>query len=158
MALTFPAARSQVLVDDDLAERVLRRFLTWCDDERNQKRAYGMVMGALRQRSGARLTLKFLNNVILRPVLVASGSHPSAARMELVAGQLMALAMVRYRIRLEPIASMDAEELIALYAPAVRAMLTGEEQVPTVRVASEPIERFGPLTPQNYKLTGRLAP
>jgi Tetracyclin repressor-like, C-terminal domain len=158
VALTFPTARSHVLVDDDLAERVLRRFLTWCDDERNQKRAYGMVMGALRQRSGARLTLKFLNNVILRPVLVASGSHPSAARMELVAGQLMALAMVRYRIRLEPIASMDAEELIALYAPAVRAMLTGEEQVPTVRVVAAPTERFGPVTPQTCKLTGRLAP
>ena len=46
-------------------------------------------------------------------------------RVALVASQLMGLAMARFIIRMEPIASADPETLIAAYAPTIQRYLTG---------------------------------
>ncbi len=83
-----------------------------------------MVMAALRQRGTAKIGFWVLNRVVVNPFFKASGAHPGTARMQLVGAQLFALAMIRYRLKLEPIASMTPEELIPLYAPAIRAILT----------------------------------
>lgn len=129
VAFSFPASRAGQL-EDDFAERLLRRFLGWCDDPRNQSRSLQMVMGALRQRGTARIGFWVLNKVVVNPFFKASGAHPGTARMQLVGAQLFALAMLRYRLKLEPIASMSAEELIPLYAPAIRAILNAAPGMP----------------------------
>ena len=46
-------------------------------------------------------------------------------RIALVACQLMGLAMARFIIHMEPIASADPETLIASYAPTIQRYLTG---------------------------------
>lgn len=111
---------------DDFAERLLRRFLTWADDPRNQKRALRLCLGALGQGRSARAGFVMLNRIVLYPFLHSTGTRPSTARMELVAAQLFAIAMLRYRVRLEPIASMEIDELVPLYAPAIRAVLDAQ--------------------------------
>lgn len=111
---------------DDFAERLLRRFLTWADDPRNQKRALRLCLGALGQGRAARVAFLMLNRVVLYPMLHSTGARPSAARMELVTAQLFAIAMLRYRVRLEPVASMSVDELVPLYAPAIRAVLDAQ--------------------------------
>ncbi|WP_314178346.1 TetR/AcrR family transcriptional regulator [Streptomyces winkii] len=58
---------------------------------------------------------------------VASGlDKPDAAlRVELALAQLVGTAMLRYVIKVEPIASVPAEELIPRLAPVVQRHLTG---------------------------------
>jgi tetracycline repressor-like protein len=46
-------------------------------------------------------------------------------RVGLVASQLMGLAMARFIVRMESIASADSETLIACYAPTIQRYLTG---------------------------------
>jgi hypothetical protein len=128
---------------EDLAERLVRRFLTWADDPRNQERALRLCLGALGHGRRARTTFSLLNRVVLAPVVRASGTRPSAARMELVAAQLFAIAMLRYRVRVEPVASMPVDELVPLYAPAIRAVLQAPAggrsvDVPADRVPDRP--------------------
>ena len=156
MALSFPASRAGQL-EDDFAERLLRRFLGWCDDPRNQSRSLQMVMAALRQRGTARVGFWLLNKVVVSPFFKASGAHPGTARMQLVGAQLFALAMIRYRLKLEPIASMSPEELIPLYAPAIRAILGAAPGMPLDQeyVAQVPTSWSELDWRRQLKLTGR---
>ena len=47
-------------------------------------------------------------------------------RAELAASQLVGLMMIRYGLRIEPIASAPAEELVRRVGPVVQAHLLGE--------------------------------
>jgi hypothetical protein len=51
--------------------------------------------------------------------------HASALRYELVCGQLVGLAMMRYVLQVEPVASTPVDDLVRQFAPAVRATLRG---------------------------------
>ena len=45
-------------------------------------------------------------------------------RAELAASQMVGIAMLRYVIKVEPLASADPEEIIALVAPTLQRYLT----------------------------------
>ena len=51
------------------------------------------------------------------------GVETSAVRMELVGSQLIGLAMIRYVLKVEPIASLSVDELVPLMAPPLRQAL-----------------------------------
>jgi hypothetical protein len=47
-------------------------------------------------------------------------------RVVLCGSQIVGLGMARYVVRVEPLASMPVERLVALYAPTLQRYLTGE--------------------------------
>ena len=47
-----------------------------------------------------------------------------AMRVELVCGQLVGLAMMRYVLQVEPVASATADEIVRQFAPAIRATIS----------------------------------
>jgi hypothetical protein len=55
------------------------------------------------------------------------------ARGALVASQVAGLVLMRYVLRLEPLASAPAEEVVAAVAPTLQRYLTGEVTLPTRR-------------------------
>jgi len=60
---------------------------------------------------------------VLNPVARAMGVETSAIRLELVGAQLIGLAMIRYVLKVEPIASLSVDELVPLMAPPLRSAL-----------------------------------
>jgi hypothetical protein len=62
---------------------------------------------------------------VLRPVADALGIDRPDHRMPLVASQVMGLILMRYVLRVEPLASMPREQLVATYAPTIQRYLTG---------------------------------
>ena len=58
--------------------------------------------------------------MVLNPVARAMGVETSAVRLELVGSQLIGLAMIRYVLKVEPIASLSVDELVPLMAPPLR--------------------------------------
>jgi hypothetical protein len=52
------------------------------------------------------------------------------ARGALVASQLIGVAMARYVLRLEPLASATQESLVASLGPTLQRYLTGEVELP----------------------------
>jgi hypothetical protein len=110
---------------DDVAERLVRRFLALCENPRTRARALALVKGSVRGGRSGRRFYGFVNRSVVHPVARVTGVRTSAVRCELVASQLVGLAMMRYVLEVEPIASLDVDELVALTAPAVRAVLGG---------------------------------
>jgi len=64
--------------------------------------------------------------MVLGPVGVGLGIDRPELRMPLVASQLIGLVMTRYVVRMEPVASMPADLVVATYAPTIQRYLTGE--------------------------------
>jgi len=124
-------------VSSDFTERLLRRFLRLCESPRTQQRALALVRGSVSNARAGRAFYALVNRVVLNPVARSMGVKSSAVRMELVGSQLIGLAMTRYVLKVEPIASLEIDELVRLMAPPLRQALTGSNQAaPVVEVCS----------------------
>ena len=64
-----------------------------------------------------------LEQLITRPI-AALGEQDAAERGSLIAAQLLGLALCRYILRLEPLASLPASDVVAAIAPSVQRYLT----------------------------------
>jgi hypothetical protein len=115
-------------VSGDLTERVLRRFLLLCESPRTRRRALALVRGSVGNARAGRRFYALVNRAVLNPVARAMGVETSAVRVELVGAQLIGLAMLRYVLEVEPVASMSVDDLVPLMAPPLRAAL-GHEAV-----------------------------
>ncbi|MEJ8277819.1 TetR family transcriptional regulator [Pseudonocardia spirodelae] len=109
---------------DGVGERIVRGFLTVWDT------GGGTAMAALlRSVAGhdvaARMLREFVVGAILRPVTGRWSPDRPDERGALVASQLIGLGMMRYVVRLEPLASASREEVVATVAPTVQRYLTG---------------------------------
>jgi len=109
----------------DLTERLLRRFLLVCESPRTQRRALALVKGSVSSSGAGRRFYALVNRVVLNPVARAMGVEASAVRLELLGSQLIGLAMIRYVLKVEPIASLEIDDLVPLMAPPLRAALFG---------------------------------
>ena len=124
-------------VSADFAERLLRRFLLLCENPRTQERALALVRGSVSNARAGRAFYALVNRVVVNPVAKTMGIKSSAVRMELVGSQLIGMAMLRYVLKVEPIASLDVDELVKLMAPPLRAALTGRtEPTPVVELCA----------------------
>ena len=82
-----------------------------------------LVRGSTGNARAGRAVYRMVNRTVVSPVARASGVQASAMKLELVASQLIGLAMLRYVIEVEPMASACADEVISLAAPSIRATL-----------------------------------
>jgi hypothetical protein len=64
-----------------------------------------------------------LSQLITEPI-AALGDEQAAERGTLIAAQLLGLALCRYILRFEPLASLPADEVVAAVAPSVQRYLT----------------------------------
>ena len=110
---------------DGAGERLLRAFLSVWDDEANRLTLLGIVRGVF-DPQGQRLVRDGVLQMVLGPVGAGLGIDRPELRMPLVASQLIGLVMTRYVVRMEPVASMGADLVVATYAPTIQRYLTGE--------------------------------
>ena len=114
----------------DFAERLLRRFLLLCENDRTRQRALALVRGSVSNAGAGRRFYALVNRLAVNPVARAMGIEASATRLEIIGSQLVGLAMLRYVLEVEPIASLSIDELVPLLAPPLRAALQGDAAVP----------------------------
>ncbi len=131
-ALELPVDPRQVLLPaiaaggvDDAAERMVRAFLSVWDDPELRVRLVAVFRGVL-DTDGERLLRDGFLPVVLEPIGVALGIDRPELRMPLVASQVVGLIVLRYVIGVEPLASLSADEIVAIYAPTLQRYLTGE--------------------------------
>ncbi|NES29467.1 TetR family transcriptional regulator [Micromonospora terminaliae] len=107
--------------------RLVRTFLGVWDSPAGTP-AVALLRSAVSNEWMARLVREFLVTQVLRRVLDHLDIDPVELplRGSLVASQLVGLAMMRYVIRLEPVASADPETLVAAIGPTVQRYLTGD--------------------------------
>ena len=112
-------------VEKDFSVRLLRRFLGLCENPRTRAGMLRMVRGSVGSARSGQAFYRVLNRTVVNPAAKATGMHASAMRFELVSGQLVGLAMMRYVLQVEPVASASAEEIVRQFAPAIRATIKG---------------------------------
>src|SRR6266540_3462319 len=95
--------------------------------------AAALLRSAMSNEWTVRLLREFLSTQILRRVLSLAELDPVEApyRASLVASQMAGLAMVRYIVKLEPLASAPPEWVVASVAPTIQRYVTGELPAPT---------------------------
>ena len=106
-------------------ERLLRAFLSVWDDPEVSPSLLGIVRSVL-QPGGERVITHGFVPVVLLPVGSALGIDRPEVRMPLVISQAAGLIITRYLVRLEPIASMPTDQVVATYAPVIQHYLTGD--------------------------------
>ncbi|TFV44179.1 TetR/AcrR family transcriptional regulator [Blastococcus sp. TF02A-35] len=116
---------------DHVGEGVVRTLLgVW--DGPAQAAGLALVRSAVGNEWTARLLREFLVTQVLRRVLGTLDLSPREAEVRggLAASQLIGLVVGRYVLRIEPLASADAEELVAAIGPSVQRYLTGDIALP----------------------------
>lgn len=129
---------------EDFAIRLLRRFLLLCEHPRTRQRMLRLVRQSTRLGPGAPRLYGWINSAVLHPRFqpVVERRAMSAMKAELVASQLIGLAMTRYVLKIEPLASATVDEVVRLAAPAIAATLQGEEALTAVVPEPAPSRRL----------------
>lgn len=111
---------------DEVGERLVRTFLAVWDSPVGTA-AVALLRSAVSNQWTARLLREFLVTQVLRRVVDQLDLDPAEVplRGALVATQIAGLAMMRYVIRLEPVASAPPDTLVATIGPTVQRYLTG---------------------------------
>ncbi|MGC1215114.1 MAG: TetR family transcriptional regulator [Micromonospora sp.] len=112
---------------DGLGERLVRLFLGVWDSPAGAA-GVALLRSSVSHEWSARLLREFLITQVLRRVLdhLDVGPAELPLRGSLVASQMIGLAMMRYVIRLEPVASASVDTLVAAIGPTVQRYLTGD--------------------------------
>lgn len=111
---------------DVLGERLVRGFLALWDDPTSRRRMLAVVRSAVRHEAAAAMLRAFLGREVIGTVARGIDTPNADLRATLVGSQLIGLAMARYVIKVEPLASASLETLVAGYAPTIQRYLTGD--------------------------------
>jgi AcrR family transcriptional regulator len=109
---------------DGVGERLVGTLLTIWDSPVGGAAA-AFVRSGMSNESIARMLREFIVNRIMRRIVTDLGLDPveGPIRANLVATQMAGLIMVRYIIKVEPLASSSAELVAALIGPTVQHYL-----------------------------------
>lgn len=106
------------------AERILRTFLAVWDD--NGGGALAALMRSVASHAeAARMMREFVGRAVFGRIASAVAPDRPELRAALCGTQILGLGMIRYVIRLEPLASADHDTVVAAIAPNLQRYLTG---------------------------------
>jgi AcrR family transcriptional regulator len=108
-----------------LGERVIRTFLLWWDSTPGQGPMLAMLRGAVSHEDSAAKLRDLVLRTILTPIVRGIGTDEPDRRAALLASQILGLAMTRYVLRFEPIASAHPDELAPVMGKTLQRYLTG---------------------------------
>lgn len=129
-SLQIPIDPAAVLHDvlpgdpERLGERVVGRFLTVWDATGGAPLA-AVIRSVASHETAARLMREFVGRVILGRVVGRVAPDRAELRTALCGTQLIGLGMVRYVLKLEPLASAEHATVVAAVAPNLQRYLTG---------------------------------
>ncbi|MEZ0066978.1 AcrR family transcriptional regulator [Streptacidiphilus sp. MAP12-20] len=130
-ALDFPVEPATVvgliLAGDraEVGERTARFVLTMWEQPEVRDRLLAVLRTVVGSEQIAELLRGFVVRELVTRLAAALEVEQPELRVELVLAQIIGLAVARYVIAAEPIASADAEDLVPLLAPTLQRYLAG---------------------------------
>ena len=110
---------------DRLGERLVRTFLGIWDATPGQGPMLALLRSAVADKTAAASLRDFLTRALFAPLAETVGADHAGLRASLVGSQMIGLAVARYVIRLEPLASATPDELAPALGRTIDAYLTG---------------------------------
>jgi AcrR family transcriptional regulator len=111
---------------DQAGERMVEVFLSIWDHAADQSPLLALVRSAVGDDRAAALLREFITEEVLGPVAHRLGGPDARLRATLIGSQIIGLAMARYIVRVEPLASAPPAQLVAAIGPTLQRYLTGE--------------------------------
>jgi AcrR family transcriptional regulator len=120
-----------VLADepDRIGQRIVEVFLSIWDHAADRSPLLALIRSAVGDERAAAMLREFITEEVLGQLARRLGSPDARLRATLVGSRLIGLAMARYIVRVEPLASAPAAELAAAVGPTVQRYLTGDVAV-----------------------------
>ncbi|MFG3014719.1 TetR family transcriptional regulator [Streptomyces cinerochromogenes] len=122
-ALNAPHAVADGPVEG-VGERLTRFVLGVWDNPTTRAPLLAILRSAVNNETAAAVFRRLVAAQLLRRVAAQLDLPDAELRAELAAAQIVGTAMMRYVIKLEPLASADLEQIIARVAPVVQGHLT----------------------------------
>ena len=128
-SLDIPVDPAEILASiipgdpDRIGERIIERFLTIWDATGGGPLA-AMIQSVASHDAAAQMMREFVGNVLVGRIVAAVAPDQHDLRAGLCGAQVFGLGMVRYVLKLEPVASADHATLIAAVAPSLQRYLT----------------------------------
>jgi AcrR family transcriptional regulator len=113
-------------------ELLVRHFISRWEDPRRDDELIALLRTAATSETVAGQLQAVLSPLIIEPI-AALGDAQAAERGTLIAAQLLGLALCRYILLFEPLASLPVDDVVAAVAPSVQRYLTrpsGNEKDP----------------------------
>jgi AcrR family transcriptional regulator len=109
---------------DGVGERLTRFVFGVWENPATRAPLLAIVRSAVNNETAAAVFRRIIATQVLRRIAVRLDLPDAELRAELAAAQLVGTAMLRYVIKVEPLASADPEQIIARLAPVVQGHLT----------------------------------
>ena len=121
-----------VLAEDpgQAGERMVELFLSIWDHAADQSPLLALVRSAVGDEHAAAMLREFITEEVLGQIAHRLGSPDAQLRATLVGSQIIGLAMARYIVKVEPLASAPAAQVVAAIGPTLQRYLTGDIAVP----------------------------
>ena len=110
---------------DGVGERLTRFIFGVWENPATRKPLLAVVRSAVNNEAAAAVFRRLVLSQVLSRVAAQLEVPDAELRAELAAAQLVGTAMLRYVIKVEPLASADPEQIIVRIAPVVQGHLTG---------------------------------
>lgn len=110
---------------DEVGERMTRLVLGLWENPVTRMPLLAIVRSAVNNETAAAVFRRLVAAQLMRRIAGRLDAPDAELRTELAAAQLVGVAIMRYVIKIEPLASADPELVIARLAPVVQGHLTG---------------------------------
>jgi AcrR family transcriptional regulator len=107
-----------------IGERLARFFIGVWENPASRAPLLAIIRSALTHEAAAKVLRGFVLRHLLERVAAELDVPDPKFRAELAASHMVGIAILRYVIRVEPLASADPEEIIRLVAPTLQRYLT----------------------------------
>ena len=121
MDLQVPDLRS--VTPSRRGELLVHHFISRWEDPLHDDELIALLRTGVTSETVAERLQAVLGQLITEPIAALTNDRP-AERGTLIAAQLLGLALCRYILRFEPLASLPADEVVAAVAPSVQRYLT----------------------------------
>jgi AcrR family transcriptional regulator len=109
----------------DVGERFARFLVSLLENPDARRRLTGLIRAAATEPEAARMVRDLISREVIGRIVTALDVDDADLRASLVGSQVVGLAMARYIVGVEPLASLEPEALIAAIAPNLQRYLVG---------------------------------
>lgn len=106
-----------------LGERLARLFLSVWANRESREPMLAMLRSATTGEQGAAMLREFVAAAMLSRVTEGVEGSDARLRAQAAAAQMVGVVLLRYVVRMEPIATVTDDEVVALVAPALQRFL-----------------------------------
>ena len=132
-ALGFPARPQDILAVvlagpvEEVGERLARTVFAIWDSAEGRDRIVALISGALSSDAAARMLREFVSRELIGRIAAALELDRGELRVALAASHLVGIAMARIVVKVEPLVSVDVDQLARIVGPALQRYLTDPE-------------------------------